>query len=439
MHKKLLPFIEDLEKAVEDEDTVAAKVALHRLNDETIYSGNEVYDRLHAIESKLTVVLLQGMKPSEFGKLISDNRHLFAYKVWEAIEGIHDRISVGTLWEIKDFMGFPSPNSCPKLHSMLAEADGEEISKQLIETIDRLASAEAAEGTNQSNHEKTMSAFRFVRWSPSDGGLSDCVRLLAMRPDNDAQLACRRYLMSLPWGAERQATLALLDGMVARPQTNNREIFKEALATHDGPASLRTWLWAAIGETSPDECLLGVIADLAAAEKDSDRNTFIAYLDSAMSQARQERISYPREAVASVAESVDTANWPRITRGYYGTLLNTHLPAADASRVSGRIERCAVSLARIWEVVRLDHMGCFIPLALMITMGWLAQFCLDKLLGKPDSGSWLPVAFFWAWIAWALVNVRTHFSGHETITGKAFAGLITTGSAAPVIKTTEPR
>ena len=81
MQEKPLPLTEDLEQAVEDENTVAAKVVFHRLNDETIYFFNEVYDRLHEIEGKLTVVLLQGMKQSGFGKLISDNRHLHADKV----------------------------------------------------------------------------------------------------------------------------------------------------------------------------------------------------------------------------------------------------------------------------------------------------------------------------------------------------------------------
>lgn len=423
-HDKRLPIIRGLEQAVKVNDTAAAQAALNRLNNVTINSGNEVYDRLHAIEGKLAIVLLEGMGPSEFGKLISDNRHLHVYKLWEAIEEIHERIDAAMLWKIKDFMGFPSPTSCPELHAILAAADDEEISKQLIETIDRLARTEAAEGISQAEHEKTMSAFQFVRWSPEDRGLSDCVRLLAVRRDGVAQSACRRYLMNLPWGTDRQATLALLDGMIARPQTINREIFKEALAAHDGPATLRTWLWAAIGDTHPDECLLGVLGDLVAADNDSDRITFIDYLNSAMSQARQEHTSYNHEAVASAAESVQTASWPRMTRGYYGALLNAHLPTADASRVSGRLERGAVSLARIWEVVRLDHMGCLIPLALMISMGWLASFCLDRLWGTPKFGSWAPAVLFWAWIAWSLFNIRTHFSGHETIAGKVFAGVI---------------
>jgi hypothetical protein len=97
MHENLLPLIQDLEQAVERGDVLAAQAALARLTDVTLYSGNEAYDHLYAIESKLARVLFQGRQPAEFRELFSTNRHPYAYTVWEAFEDIDDRINVQTL------------------------------------------------------------------------------------------------------------------------------------------------------------------------------------------------------------------------------------------------------------------------------------------------------------------------------------------------------
>ncbi|MCI5209568.1 MAG: hypothetical protein D3910_12440 [Candidatus Electrothrix sp. ATG2] len=36
----------------------------------------------------------------------------------------------------------------------------------------------------------------------------------------------------------------------------------------------------------------------------------------------------------------------------------------------------------------------------------------------------LPLFLFWGWIIWSLANVRTHFSGHETVTESVVRGSI---------------
>ena len=424
MHEELLPLIQELERAVEQRDAPVAAAALRRISKETIYSGNEVYDRLRAMESKLVVVLFEGMQPSEFGKLISESKALYAYLVWSALERVAERVSADALWDMKDYLGLPAPGSCPMLHTKLAKAGDEKISRQLIEEIDALATTESTGGSSLSGHEKTMSAFRFVRWRLDDNGLQDCVRLLASRSDDAARIACRRYLIELPWGADRQATLALIDGMSARADAENQELFREALTVHKQPAVLRTWLWAAIGEDDPDQCLLGVIGDLGKADSEADRITLIEYLGACLAQIRSQSIAYNVEPIAAKAGDVDTTSWSWLTRGYYGALLKTYLPAADAARVSARYERGAIGVARVWEMVRLDHMGCLLPLGLMIGMGWLARYGLDRLLGKPEHAAWLPVALFWAWIVWAIINVRTHFSGHETVGSKVRCGIV---------------
>lgn len=424
MHEELLPLIQKIERAVEIRNAQTAAAALRQLNEKTIYSGNEVYDRLQAVASKLAVVLFEGLESTEFGQLASDSNHLNAFQIWDALEEVAERVNAGALWEIRDYLGFPSPNGCPKLYAKLAAAGDETISKRLIETIDRLAAVEAADGNSQLAHERTMSAFRFVRWTPDDHGLGDCVRLLAARRDDRARVACRRYLLELPWGADRQATVMLLDGMSARPSAKNQVLFKKALAVHKQPAVLRMWLWEAIGKQSPEQSVLGLIEDLAEAQEDADRVAFIDCLGVALSENASQGPLFNPKVVAAAADSVNTNNWPRLTRGYYGTILKVFLPAADATRVSGRLDRGVIAVARAWEVVRLDHMGCFIPLALMIGMGWLVRYGLDKLLGKPTQAPWLPVGLFWAWIVWALITVRTHFSGYETLGGKVRTAIV---------------
>jgi len=249
------------------------------------------------------------------------------------------------------------------------------------------------------------------------------VRLLAARADDRARFACARYLLQLPWGIDRQATIELLEGMSATRAADNLALFRNSLAAHSKPAVLRTWLWGAIGEAHPRECLLGAISDLAYADNDDDRVTFIEFLGAIFDHVNREKMTLDREVI-TVAENVDTKDWSSVVRGLYGTTLCMQLPQADAGRVSSRLDRAMIAVARAWEVVRLDHMGCLIPLALMIGTGFLTAYGLNKLVGEPKQFSWLPVALFWSWIAWALVNIRTHFSGHETIKSKVRAGLV---------------
>ena len=170
--------------------------------------------------------------------------------------------------------------------------------------------------------------------------------------------------------------------------------------------------------------MLGTIGDLAAADSDPDRMTFIEYLSAYLSEEASRDVELDRPALAAAAERVDTGEWSWLLRGCYGSMLKTALPEARAGRVSNVLERSAIAVARAWEVVRLDHMGCLIPLAMMIAAGWVAGFGLSKLLGKPARAAWLPGALYWAWILWALLTVRTHFSGHETIGFKVRAGAI---------------
>ncbi len=98
LHEDILPLIQELERAVEVRDARAAAGTLRKLNDETIYSGNEVYERLHGVEAKLVVVLFEGLELAEFGQLVSDDKHLYTFRVWEALEEVAEQVSAAALW-----------------------------------------------------------------------------------------------------------------------------------------------------------------------------------------------------------------------------------------------------------------------------------------------------------------------------------------------------
>lgn len=426
MHAELLPRIIAIEQSIERGDAYAAAAILRELNPKTIYSYNEVYDRLHSLEQKLAIVLFDGLSPAEFGQLIRDDNHLYTFHIWEGLESIADRVGVQDLWVIKDYLGFPSPDEYPKLYQTLARCEDDSLSKQLIETIDRLAAAEDDQGQSIVDHEKFMSMFRFIRWSPEDKGLSDCVRLLAERNDLLAQAAHQRYLQELPWGVDRKATLAMLQGLSATPELaiENKPLFLAALDEHKQPASLRTWLWGAIGETSANECLHGVISDLAAAENDTARQVYIEFLDACFEEIKERELPFAAQPLATQAEQLNTQPWSKITRGMYGTVLQKFLPTADANRVSNRYDRGTISLAKLWENLRLDHMGCLMPLLLMLGSGYLVDLALNWLWTSPEQLAWLPAVFFFGWIIWSLATMRTHFSGFETIGNKAVNCLV---------------
>lgn len=257
-------------------------------------------------------------------------------------------------------------------------------------TIERLVEGKAEEGFSLLSHERRMSAFRFVRWNPPDNGLSNCVQLLASRGDDQARNACRRYLTELPWGQDRQATFALLDGILASGRADSYALLKEALAIHRQPVVLRILLWDAIGELDPGECLHGAIRDFEETTDDADRTMLIDYVGGAVEDARSRFPDVDLQSIAVAAENVDTADWSPIVRGYYGTVLKLYLPEAKANRVSNSVERALISVARAWEVARSDRMGRLIPLACRFGLAYLVTFGFDHLVGEPQRVRLLP-------------------------------------------------
>ena len=96
---------------------------------------------------------------------------------------------------------------------------------------------------------------------------------------------------------------------------------------------LRTWLWGAVSEDDPTDCLLGAISDLASATRNTDRIVLTEYIRQAIGQLTSEGITFDRIAVAKAAEQLNTEEWSLVmVRGYYGTMLRLQFRGRFRSR-----------------------------------------------------------------------------------------------------------
>ena len=419
MHKELIPTIEKLEQAVVNKDAQEIIAILNKLKETFIYSGNEVYDRFYQIKHDLIAVLFESLELTEFCQLFVDdsfNQKIYGSDLYKALEKRVEHISFKALWTMKDYFGFPSHFWCPKLFAILSDEPDKTISEELIETIERFATHESEKGTDYSEHQAAQSAFRFIRWAPDDGGLSKCVRLLGSRNDDIARDACKRYLTELPWGKDRGATTALLDGIAKRKTIENETLLKYALSVHQEPLILRQWIWRALFYINPTDALLGAIDDLSRLKKSEDLYLMVDFLGNLLGNLRQTKKDFDVERVVAAAESVNTTRWSFIVRGFYGTMLRNVLPMADYLKVSGKYGRGFVAVARFGNMIQIDHVGCLFPLLVMMGTAALFLFGLDFIMGrpKPEHAGHLFVLFC-VWIGWAIINVRTHFSGQKTL------------------------
>ncbi|MEX1042332.1 MAG: hypothetical protein WDZ51_16995 [Pirellulaceae bacterium] len=431
MSKKHEELISGLEAAVEARDAESAVPLLERLGELFLNSNTGYYHRYEDLKPELLLLLFEQLEPAKFGELLANSSDLYESDFWETLERVAEWYPPQSYWVLREWLGLPSHTSCPQVHKKLAEAEVPEITAGLIETIGELSAAESTRGIDFFRDEKLINGnFATIRWVPEYAGLSEFVYLLACRKDDQAQDAVARYLRTLPWGIDRQATHALLNGMAAKGSQRNRELLVDALEYHTKPTQLRIWLWNAIGAYDRQECILGVLRELESAVEPNDR---IAWIDALypMLFARHETPSgemTPQEQVddrviAAAAEQMDTTAWRAQARGYFGTVLSLTLPETDVSQVSSLSDRWLISLVRIWDIVRLDHLGCGIQLLLIAAFAWGLTIGLDWLLGPPIRLTWMPRLLFALWLLWGILTIRTDFTGIETLGSKMFFAL----------------
>ena len=239
MHEDMIPVMDKLEQAVSERNAQEIISILTSLQEVSIYSNDEVYHRFEKIKSELILVLFDTLDIIELCQIFHESNKIHSFDIWESLESISDRVSFETLWVMKDYYGLPGLGITSKLYATLSDEPNVKISEELVDIIERLSVQEFHKGTDYSEHQERMSAFRFIRWAPDDTGLSDMVRLLGSRNDSVSHAACKKYLLELPWGIDRRATETLLDGMSRCNATKHLELFRLALSVHQEPLMLR--------------------------------------------------------------------------------------------------------------------------------------------------------------------------------------------------------
>lgn len=425
MREDLLPIMDQLELAVAAQDPQLTASLLHDLKDVWLAAGEEFCQRFDKLEKSIIHVLSLGLSADQFANLVGFAYRIFTWDVWETFEESNDHLTDPWLWQVSQRIGLPSPYSNPQLHARLAKFGGSELSDELIASIESLANKEAEEGASLTNHQQIMRNFRYIQWLPEDHNLSDMIYLLTAREDLSATSACARYLHDLPWGTDRRATMALIGGMSLARAAENFPLLVEALEIHQRPIELRMALWRGVAQLDPNRAVLGVVTDLRHVSGDEEATPAIETLHGLLFELGEKQIPLDRPAIVCAVEQIDTGRWSRGMRGALAYVLRTELPEADIRRVSGVFDRGVFQLAEVWETIRLDHMGCFIPLLLMIGTGLLGHWLLNATMGPADpKGGAFSRMLFLGWIFWSVANVRTHFSRSMSIQGSALACVI---------------
>ena len=180
----LLPKVAELEQAVARRDAAAAEVLVRWIRAHTIFSGNEVYDRLHAVQPELLWLLFERLGAERLHALIGQVRGLYPGDIWRAMEARADQVRGEELLAWCRLEGWPSESGLPRLHAVLAAMPGEHKADELIARIDGLCAAESDQGTELTAHQATQANFRYLRWQPDDAGLADAVGLLPIHHDS---------------------------------------------------------------------------------------------------------------------------------------------------------------------------------------------------------------------------------------------------------------
>ncbi|MFC1896486.1 hypothetical protein ACFL0Q_07510 [Thermodesulfobacteriota bacterium] len=383
----------------------------------TIYSDvhEGIYERHENLKPGAVKLLFEELPFEHFVEMSTED--LFSpSEIWEVLDTIHEGVSADQILDLSDEMGFPSEQYASHIFRKLVHDPRESTTRRLAERIDQLAMAEAEEGASMSTHRKTISTFRYLRWMPDDKGLSETVHILGLRGDEPSRELKRKYLLTLPWGEDRSATSALLQAISGEKSDDNRALLREALERHARPSELRLTLLRAYMEYDSVFALKTAVSDLSRTSSDDGRIEYIDWFWSQLEKATQEGDARELRTVGDHLAGLSTGGWSFLSRGYLGILITRMFPELSPGRVSNTFERCSMRFIGIFEIARLDHMGCMVSLPVLLGVGYLLLWLLDLVVGKPRQGMSLADDIcVVAWIISAGLTSRTHFSGHETL------------------------
>jgi hypothetical protein len=430
-------YLADLELHLQQEDAPQILEDIRKLAAIRLYSDNAAYEKNKALKPAVIRCLYGKLDLAKF-ITITEQNYAASYEIYKALESQAETIPVESLLELIESLGwrFPGAQDAPRLMQKIVATDDEAITRWLQQRIDAVASAERNQGTDFSEHEKTVSAFRYIQWLPDDQGLRETVGILARRQDPLAIQLKEAYLLSLPWGEDRAATMALVTALNDDVSAETLGIIRKGLQKHVRPSPLRLRLLAVLGEHDANEAILTGIDDLRQITDDDARIAYITWLGQAIDEVQQRNLPVNLDKIGQALAGIQTTTWQFLTRGFFGLFMQ-ECPAKPLSgNQSNILERGAVRLVRGFNVCRLDHMGCMVSLPVLLGIGFGLMWGLNHLLRQPDKS--LDQVNLVALILWIMAwggTATTHFSGHETLRKQFVMALIYWGFLALFLAT----
>lgn len=393
----------------------------HKTSSDVHDDAYEKYDRL---EPRMIQFLFKHLPLEQF-MAIHEEELFHPLEIYEALDAISESISIDQLFSLVERLEFPSENFAENLFRKLVEDPHESTTRKLEEWIQRGCAREAEEGRSFSQHQKTMSSFRYVRWMPDDQGLSEAVSVLAQRRDPLARKLTADYLLTLPWGPDRRATSVLIGTLFEEKSERNRKLIKQALDQYTAPGELRLMLLRQYEEYGVQAALKKSVQDLSRVQSDDERFSYLNSLWSTLEESEERGVAVDIEDLGRTMESLRTDNWSFLSRGHLGVILSKKFHNTSPAKVSNVFERWAIDLILAFERMRLDHMGCLISIPVLFGAGYLFLFLLNFLINKPAPAlSFVDDIALILWIVTAALTSRTHFSGNESISQKFWMALI---------------
>ena len=370
-------------------------------------------------QAQIVQFLLRSLPFEQFLRL-SFQKTLSKFEILKGLNELSDELSDAQIRQLAEAFGFPYFNGSPQLFERIVASPDAAMTAWLHSWIDERTSAEKKSGRKLSTHQKTISTFHF-QWSPDDKDLSVAVGALAQRTDDESRELTRSYLLTLPWGRDRNATERLLSGLMKRDDDTVLPIIEAALNVQTELTASRLLLSNCLIKLAPGRALQMFLSDCARLD---DPIAIEAYLG--WWQSHHEELQPFAPSTRALAASLNLDAWPMLLRGQAANLWYRAWPSPPRGSA---LNRALQILIRAFEACRVEHMGCGIvlPLCMLLGYGWLAL--LRYFLG-PTKAGWKPfiVGCLIAWIFALAITSHTHFSGHEKLKEKLWLSLIFFGS-----------
>lgn len=421
----------DLELHLQQEDALLVLDDIRKLAAIQIYSDTDrkAYEKNKELKPAVIRFLYRKLDLAEF-IAFSKLEYAAGHEIYEALESLAEIISADRILGLIEGLGwhFPHERLAPQLRQKIIDSPDEAITRWLQQRIDAVASAERDKNTAFSEHEKTVSSFRYVQWMPDDDGLSAAVGILARRKDPLAMQLKEAYLLALPWGEDRAATMELIN-ILDDASAESLGIIRKGLLRHVRPSPVRLRLLAVLGEQDADEAMLAGIDDLQQATNDEARIAYMAWLSQAILEIRQRNLPVNLDRIGQAIANIKTADWTFLSRGSFGLFVREWPVKLSPGNQSSILERSAVRLVRGFNACRLDHTGCMVSLPVLLGIGFGLMWGLDHLFHRPDKPfASVNLGAFALWILACGLTATTHFSGHERLGQQFVMALIYWGT-----------